>query len=51
MTRALQAILIIICVLATLAMGYHMGHLSRVIHDQREYMDLGCKGYYQGEDQ
>lgn len=50
MTRHNRAILCIILGLALMAgiLGYIVGQQAKVIADQREYIELGCLGRYQG---
>jgi hypothetical protein len=45
----LVAIAVLFAMLSLVA-GYQYAHLQRVVHDQREYIELGCVGRYQGEE-
>ena len=43
----MKTIIALLC-LISLYLGYTIGQQAKVISDQREYIDLGCLGHYQG---
>jgi hypothetical protein len=48
MTKTWQAVVIILAAAFLLTLG-EIAYMTRVIHDQRDYIDRGCHGRYQGE--
>lgn len=44
----LLAVLLVAMLLISVAGGFQYAHMLQVIHDQQEYIELGCNGRYQG---
>jgi len=46
--KTVQIVALVIAFAAAVALGAYQRHLNQVIHDQAEYIELGCQGRYQG---
>lgn len=53
MSRAIAVTLILIlgaCLFACAVLGWQVARMQRVISDQREYIEAGCAGRYEGQE-